>query len=163
YDGCSSEDTIVLYVFPPPTITASGGKATLGQSASICASGGDVYTWSTNQTGNCIIVSPTASTNYFVTGTDKYGCSNIANAFVFISTSLNVTPNPSNSNITVEIPQEIAENEIEIYNSLGEKMYAERVIANRVVINICKFSSGVYFVKVANKNGTEVAKFLKVN
>ncbi|MFA6924481.1 MAG: gliding motility-associated C-terminal domain-containing protein [Bacteroidales bacterium] len=94
-NGCSNTAQAVVTVNANPVISASGVTICNGSSATISASGGNNYIWSNSQTGQSIIVNPTATTNYFVTGIDANGCSNTAQAVVFINS------NPSTSNVSV--------------------------------------------------------------
>ena len=64
---------------------------------------------------------------------------------------ISVYPNPSNGNFSVNVVN--TENaSIEVYNSLGEKIYAKPLTANTENINMEKFNSGVYFIYV-KQNG----------
>ncbi|MCE9540044.1 MAG: hypothetical protein K8R85_12625, partial [Bacteroidetes bacterium] len=63
-----------------------------GQSATLSASGGTTYLWSTGATTSSITESPTATTSYTVTGTSG-GCSGTAIATVSIGNNLAITVN----------------------------------------------------------------------
>ncbi len=57
-----------------PPILGNDTTICQGNAVTITASGGQSYTWSTNQSGNSIIVSPTQTTTYTVTATAGNGC-----------------------------------------------------------------------------------------
>lgn len=57
-----------------PTITTAGATICSGQSATLTASGVSSYSWSTGATTNSIIVSPTSTTSYTVTGSNLGNC-----------------------------------------------------------------------------------------
>ena len=63
-----------------------------------------------------------------------------------------VYPNPSNGNITVEIPRNNsnADNQISIYNSLGSLVWQKNTSEVLVNIDLQSFSKGIYFVKIFN-------------
>ncbi|MFA6924196.1 MAG: gliding motility-associated C-terminal domain-containing protein [Bacteroidales bacterium] len=86
-------DTAIVTVNNPPTITANNSTICSGNSATITGSGGVSYTWSTvpTQTGSSIIVSPTTSTTYIVTGADAGGCTSSGSAVVTIYPLLIIT------------------------------------------------------------------------
>jgi hypothetical protein len=67
-------------------ITINDGIICNGASATLTASGGSTYLWSTGESTASITKSPTNTTTYTVTGTTSAGCSNI--------TSVTVTVNP---------------------------------------------------------------------
>lgn len=75
--ACVGSGSVSVTITPPPVITVSASpSATIcaGGSATISASGASTYSWSTGATGNAIVVSPSLSTLYFVTG-GLPGCS----------------------------------------------------------------------------------------
>lgn len=57
-----------------PTITTAGATICSGQSATLTASGVSSYSWSTGATTNTIVVSPTSTTSYTVTGSNIGNC-----------------------------------------------------------------------------------------
>lgn len=74
-------------VNPTPTINITGTNVLCnGSSTSLLANGGSSYLWNTTSTLNPLIVSPSSTTSYTVTGTDANGCVN--------SKSISVTVNP---------------------------------------------------------------------
>ncbi|HWY99177.1 MAG TPA: hypothetical protein VNY36_08835, partial [Bacteroidia bacterium] len=89
--GCASAPkTVAVTVNTTPTITASGLPTTIcsGSSTTLTASGATTYSWNTGATTSSIIVSPTTSTTYTVTGT-TVGC---ASAPKTVAVTVNPTP-----------------------------------------------------------------------
>jgi alpha-tubulin suppressor-like RCC1 family protein len=76
------------YNFMPPAITGTTSICQ-GSSATLTASGGSSYAWSTESTDASITVSPTTTTTYIVTVTDANGCSGTASATVDVKTTPN--------------------------------------------------------------------------
>lgn len=73
--GCADADTITVTTNIPPNIVASNDTSICpGGTATLAASGGVSYLWSTNATGTPVGVSPSTATAYYVTGTDANGC-----------------------------------------------------------------------------------------
>lgn len=93
---CSADDTIKITVFASPTasVTATPSSVCPGGSATLVASGGTVYSWSTTATTSSIIVTPTSSnTTYTVIVGTNNGCAD--------TTSISVTiNNPPPASIT---------------------------------------------------------------
>ena len=77
-NGCESKDTVIVTVTTtdsqsPTTVTADAGKdqsICSGNSATLTASGGTSYKWSTGETTASITVSPTETTTYSVEVSD---------------------------------------------------------------------------------------------
>ena len=64
---------------------------------------------------------------------------------------ISVYPNPSNGKIFVEIKDRTIsfnEGEINIYNSLGKNIYQEKLISERIQIDLSNEVKGVYFIKI---------------
>jgi len=93
-NGCTDTDDVTVYVLPLPSADA-GLDTTIcvGGSATLTASGGGTYAWSTipPQTIASIIVSPLDTTCYYVTVTLISGCSAVD------SVTVNVNPLPVTS------------------------------------------------------------------
>lgn len=72
-----------------------------------------------------------------------------------------VYPNPATSIVTIELPDNNTKStNFEIINAQGQVIYAG-VIVNRVVLQIDKFVSGVYLVKVGAGENVLIKKFIK--
>jgi len=81
-NGCTASDDVVVNTF-----TASAGNdqtICLGTSATLVATGGGTYSWSTGATTSTIVVSPTVNTSYSVTVTNNVGCTDDASITVII-------------------------------------------------------------------------------
>jgi len=80
-----------------------------------------------------------------------------------IDAQITVYPNPSNGNFSVSVAN-FDNTSIEIYNSLGEKIYTKALTTNTENISIDKFNAGVYFIHIKQngvytyKNNIVVAK-----
>lgn len=87
--GCDSTVTYNVTALPLPVITVSDSVQIMeGETATISASGGTDYLWSTNQTNSQITVTPPATQYYYVTVSDINNCS------VSDSVLVDVTPIP---------------------------------------------------------------------
>lgn len=171
-NNCTDSKTITIVVGPNPTVTAVSNNTLLcsGQSANLTASGATSYTWSTNSNAVSIAVSPTATANYTVTGTDASGCTNMTTVTqsVTICTSItnstinqnelaSVFPNPTNDYLNVSLNSFIANQTIELYNALGELVISEKLNSNFTHLNIENNSNGIYTLRIT-ENGVVIFK-----
>jgi hypothetical protein len=79
--SCSGSNTLSTLVNPNPNVTAFTSATNficVGQSATLTASGANNYTWNPGGIGNSIVINPTVTANYTVTGVDANGCENTA-------------------------------------------------------------------------------------
>ncbi|MDO9187824.1 MAG: PKD domain-containing protein [Bacteroidia bacterium] len=90
--GCSGTAIATVTVSGPLAITVNSETICTGQSATLTASGGTTYLWSTGATSNSITESPATTTSYTITGTSG-GCSGTAVATVTVGAALAITVN----------------------------------------------------------------------
>ena len=87
-NGCLNSATRTITVNPLPTISASATLSTIcsGSSTTLLGSGGVSYNWMPGSlSGASLIVSPTSTTTYTLTGTDLNGCSNISTVTITVN------------------------------------------------------------------------------
>jgi hypothetical protein len=100
--GCNSNTATVIVstdtTVPTVSITATTNSICIGNSTTLTASGASTYNWNTSSTATSIVVSPTTTTNYIVTGTNSVnGCTNTINKSVGVNPLPVVTANTSAS------------------------------------------------------------------
>ena len=87
--GCTATLSQAVQVNPSPVVSAISPQATIcaGSNANLLAFGASTYTWSnpSNSTGPNILVTPAASTNYTVIGTNAIGCSSQATVAITVN------------------------------------------------------------------------------
>jgi hypothetical protein len=71
--GVSPQQTLNVTVNPAPTVVVNSGSICAGQSFTIVASGANTYTYSGGT-----VVSPIVTSAYQVTGSNAFGCTNMA-------------------------------------------------------------------------------------
>jgi len=90
-NGCSATNSASVLV-DSPTMTTTG-TCSGGSSATLSASGMNTYSWSNSLgTGPSVIVSPTVTTVYTVTGTDASLCTLTSTITVLMSPSCSILP-----------------------------------------------------------------------
>ena len=98
-DACKGYDSVTVFVNPPPNIIATDtpDSICIGESSSLFVSGGISYIWSSSpfdssligqQTLANLVVRPSVTTVYTVTGTNNLSCTNTA------SITVNLKPTP---------------------------------------------------------------------
>jgi hypothetical protein len=101
--GCTNTQTVSVTVNPLPVITANTSAAAIcvGGSATLSATGANIYVWNPgNLSGASVTVSPTATTTYTVTGTNTVtGCSNTQTVSVTVNALPTVSATTSASTV----------------------------------------------------------------
>ena len=82
-----------------------------------------------------------------------------------ITNNLRVYPNPASSTLIVEIENfnTFQKSKIEIYNSLGYRVYGYEVADNVTTVDICGWNKGIYVVRVLVGDGTVGYRKIVVN
>ena len=90
--ACSGLKVVNVTVLPLPslTLTSSSASVCVGSSATIIATGATSYTWNTGATTNSIIVSPTVTTTYTVSGNNGF-CTGSNVKTIFIAPNFNIS------------------------------------------------------------------------
>jgi hypothetical protein len=93
-NGCGNITSgVTLTINPLPAITTNSSTICAGGSATLNAIGANTYTWNTSSNSPTIVVTPTVSTNYTISGTSALGCSNSATALVMVTGSPTLSVN----------------------------------------------------------------------
>jgi hypothetical protein len=86
--GCPGFTTVSMQVNPSPTITVVSSATSIcaGQSVTFTASGASTYTWLQNSslTGSVFTLTPGASSNISVQGTNSLSCNSSTSGFVVV-------------------------------------------------------------------------------
>ncbi|MBK9737327.1 MAG: hypothetical protein IPO92_21190 [Saprospiraceae bacterium] len=85
-NGCQSSSSITVTVNPLPAATIMGDTEICnGESTTLTAGGGTIYSWSTGDTTGVITVNPSVNTAYGLTVTDGKGCTSTASVSVIVN------------------------------------------------------------------------------
>ncbi|MBK9283440.1 MAG: T9SS type A sorting domain-containing protein [Sphingobacteriaceae bacterium] len=156
--SCSQTSTYVynLSVFPNPSLTVSQPIGILpGSVISLSTSGASSYTWQPGGANNInIIVNPTVTTVYTVTGSNAFGCTSQITTTVFMSavnlSELNnsigtvmVYPNPVSENLYFKIPENTT-GELRILDLNGKVLLEQKVINEITPFDVSRLPSGNY-------------------
>lgn len=77
------------------------------------------------------------------------------------SADFTFSPNPANDQVVIKLPRNSKVTTIEIYNTLGQKVFDKTINEVELTIDITLLQAGTYFVKARNENGTSTKKLIK--
>ncbi|GAB4133871.1 MAG: hypothetical protein Fur0041_06470 [Bacteroidia bacterium] len=165
-NGCSSSDTVSVYLYPTPSVPVISQNVSVLSSTP--ASGyqwyfnGNPITGATSQT-----YTPTQNGQYFVVITDANGCSAFSAVYnmtdvgmnEMIAGELSVYPNPSNGMFSVNIDQQGMSAILEVVDITGRTVYAQQLIAASTGKYDLQLNGerGMYMVRITFENGTIAA------
>ena len=174
--ACSHTGMITVTVNPLPVVTAIASSVAIcsGETATITAGGASTYVWNdpANSTGGSLTVTPTNNTSYVVTGTDTKGCVSTGSVTLTVSkctgiskveneiVGLNVYPNPTNGEFTVELNNGLVKT-IVVSDLSGRVILNTQTQNDKTVVNLNNFANGVYYVKIQSSTSVEILKVVK--
>jgi hypothetical protein len=119
----------------------------------------------TDYDGNIQDVSGVYVFNY----TNVSGCDSTINVALTVNeintavsevlSNVNVYPNPTNGNVTIELG-DLTNVSVKVTNLIGEVIYEDHKISNSTYNLYIEEAAGLYFVEISNENNKEVVKLL---
>lgn len=157
-----------------PSLSAvTSGSICQGSSATLTASGCDTYSWSSGATSSSVIVTPSVTSVYTITGTSSVTaceasftltqvvvvCSALSE---IVSETMNfkMYPNPTKQYLMVEV-EDISS--ISFYNMNGVLVKELDVRSGNSQIDLSDLPLGVYLTKVKNKYSLSCGKVIKID
>ncbi len=174
--GCNfyAVQTATVTVNGTPTVSVISTKTLIctGETATLTAFGANTYNWSTTQTGSVVIVAPTATSSYTVSGISPLGCQDEAVISVSVSPctgilenafqNINIVlyPNPFTGVFTIRYAQQ-ENDDVTVMNALGAVVYRTRLTGENTEIALPYEAGGIYFVQIKTRYGVVTQKMVK--
>lgn len=162
------------FPFTPYPVLSVSSNYTLcsGSTTTLNVSGANTYTWNTGSNATSIIVSPTITTNYTVSGTNAGGCNSTDSVLVTVNTclsinelnfinTLNVFPNPAQEEVTLQFHTNetgnYTINVIDVYGRIVKNEFDTAVSGeNSHTVLLNNIDKGMYFIIV--QKGSTISK-----
>jgi hypothetical protein len=171
--GCLGITLLSVSVVPNPTVTAniSNSVICLGEVVTMTATGASNYTWAPGNaiTSGSFVTTPTASTQYQVTGEDSNGCRNSTMLLVAVDLctglgknqvdpTLTIFPNPNNGNFVIKGNSTL---DLSIMNNLGQVVKTIRLHESTdYECQVSDLADGLYFVLPDGAGSTSKQKII---
>jgi gliding motility-associated-like protein len=103
-NNCTTTDQVTIVVNNPEALTSTDDTICLGESTTLIATGGIIYTWTpaaglNTTTNDTVIATPTVTTTYYVTVQDNIGCTDSDSIKVTVLSLPNVAINASKTDL----------------------------------------------------------------
>lgn len=142
--GCTDTASVTVIVNQLPNASAGSDQTICnGQTATLTATGGNSYVWSTTETTAAINATPANTTTYSVTATDNNTCSSTA------SVTVNVNQLP---NATAGGDQTICNGQTATLAAFGGNAYVWSTTATTAVISVSPTNTTTYTVTATDNN-----------
>lgn len=158
--GCVSANTAVTQVMveasPSLSVSSTSSLICTGETVTLTVTGAGSYTWSTTETDSSIVVSPTNTSDYTVTGITGSCSSNaVYTQSVSVCTSVGtinktdnlIYPNPFSNELYIQSSSS-EKKELQVFNSLGVLVYKAELHDKEYMIDTGKLPPGIYYVKI---------------
>lgn len=170
--SCTNVITQAINASPGLTLNVIASNTILcsGQTVTLMASGANNYTINPGSiTSSITPITPTASTNYTVNGSDASGCSGSNSIFITVTTCASINelsetihnfkmyPNPTYGDLIVETSLENCV--ISVFDVIGNEIYKTTASNKKpLVINTLQWAKGIYFLKADSETGKQLVK-----
>lgn len=162
-DGCLKTGTLVqpVSVFP---LTAASENSVLceGETTTLTGNGASSYTWAGEVGGASIVIQPTLTTTYTLSGINADGCAKTITLSQVVSPcvgfkkssvseyDLHVYPNPHAGKFEFRLTSLEQGMEFEIFDAMGTLIERGIVKSNETSVDLEEVPSGVYFLRVTS-------------
>lgn len=174
--GVDNGSDLTFVALPSISVTSqpTDGIICAGGNAILTASGATAYSWTPSNSLNSAVLAevfatPTATTEYTVTGTDVNGCSNIATFTVTVENCagideqalqmVSVYPNPATETISFDLSAVSGVKALSLVDISGR--IVATIPATATSWSVADLESGKYFFVVEHAAGTAVKAFVK--
>jgi len=156
---------------PSVQISSSSSVMCVGENVTLSSLGADTYLWNGGETTAIVVINPTITTNYTVTGVDAKGCTNkatftqsvteclgIRTADVDPGSFIKLYPNPNTGEFIVETGQHL---NMVVLNALGQVVLEKELTEGKNRIVLEEQAKGIYFIEFKNKSHSKTIKVIK--
>ncbi len=173
-DGSCSDTAYInvnVNALPQVQVNSSSSLICVGESVTLVSNGASSYVWSGGMTTATILVTPTLTSTYTVTGTDANGCVNTAVYTQTVSDCLgiqanpanwtvgfNLYPNPNDGRFTIETNGSLR---VKLFNSIGQILLEEQILPGNTELDLKEHAKGIYFVELKDGKQTKTLKVIR--
>lgn len=171
-NGCTYSRTVSVGPTAPaelPITVAPSLTICPATTTTLSVQGVPSYTWSTGANTSSIVVTPTVTTDYTVTGTSFLGCTVMSTVTIVTSTATclglnesdfltaSVYPNPAKDMITVSLAKNYDNCSIQVFDAYGKLVLTEQLIGTETTLQTGKLQNGIYFYQI-KANGLIISR-----
>lgn len=173
-NGCKDSalvgKSVLIAPLPAISIVSSASAVCAGNTVSLTASGAVSYTWSSGLNTNSLVINPTQTTTYALSGTGANGCLNnfqvtqvvsvctAISALNLVNSDFIIYPNPTVGEFYITSQKEMS---IEIINASGQIVSAITFNKkNNYTVMVNNLSKGIYFLVEQNNANASRQKLI---
>ena len=171
---CTTDKLKQIITVNSPSLTVAGNTTLCPfQNCTLTATGANSYTWQPGGQNYSIVVNPSVTSQYTVSGTSTVtGCVSTKTIAVTVNkcnqlpedqnmnNSLHIYPNPAQDEICVNCTSDLPY-QLTLLNQLGDFLYEGLEQTKEKTINIKNYPVGLYFIRIRTNDKIVYAKFIK--
>jgi hypothetical protein len=81
-------------------------------------------------------------------GIDENCDGQIDNSIFELNTAISLFPNPSRSELNIQVNSSIIGNDLYIFDAVGKLVYKQQLLTTQTVLNVSNFADGNYLVRI---------------
>lgn len=169
---CGTDTIVQNVVVPAPTLSVSGSFTVCpNQSLTLTASGADNYIWSAGQQSSSIVLSPSVTAYYSVSGTNTLnGCSSSLGFYVVVDPCtgiknepyekplVQINPNPFEQEFELTLWEDA---QLEVFDAQGLLILKERYSKGKHIIHLSFSSEGFYIARIITERNSYNYRLVK--
>ncbi len=170
--GCYNSAVKIVTVNPTPTVNVISSNSVLcsGQTATLTANGAFTYSWSAGAGNSSVTITPSVTTTYTVYGISAMGCFSSTTFTQVVASCTGISeisgnyfyqlyPNPTaNGILNLNLSRDVV---VTITDVLGKTIFENKLSSGKNILDISNHSAGVYWMKIADGNSTEIIKIVR--
>ena len=178
---CTETGNVAIAVNAYPVVDLGADQTILWTAGSVtldAANAGMTYIWSTGETTQTVVYNNSnltnATANTISVIVNNNGCTTTDTVVITVTNDISISealnnvnvsiyPNPNNGRFTMAINGFEGNFSMEIVNIAGQVIYTQQVEATSSFttdIDVSKFATGVYYIKLSNKDGVKINKLI---
>lgn len=172
-NGCINTftQTVNAIALPVLNVVSSSTLMCTGETATLTAFGASTFSWDNGSQTSQIVITPSVTSTYTLTGKGSGNCSATALITQTVSECTSISalkekentftlyPNPARTAVSIRFDHTETV-ELNVYNSLGALVINRQDYQSNSEINIGHLNKGVYFVGISNGNETSLKKLV---
>lgn len=170
-NGCGYTGTFTINVNPNPMLNVAANPSVIcsGESATLTANGANTYSWTSIGNDSSIVVSPTTSITYTVSGANSFGCIKTDTIYLVVSPCIGIEeiyqdekvifyPNPATNYLSITMAEKF---NAELFTVNGERLLVSNNYDSQATFDISHLSQGVYLLRIQSQDKCIVKKWIK--
>lgn len=77
------------------------------------------------------------------------------------TSDFSISPNPATTKLNVHLPEQHKQVQVIVYDVLGKQVYKTELTTLRSSVDVSKWNSGVYLVKITSGDVSQTKRFVK--